>query len=499
MDIQVVYLSMSDDLLSLLDRIRNASSRAVLAVLPRRSRLLTSQIEFILLKRKAADEGKRVAIVSRRLVHTRLGALNRISVFETVKEAGLAHWLATGASRFEKPKRRVSSAWLQEHCPETVHPPKTKRVFQWLALLLLVVYLFVLLSILIPRAVVTYVPVLESKTRSVLVTASLLMDQVSPVGELPLHKASASQILSDSIAVSGQISVPVEKAAGMVTITNQTDQEITIPAGTRLYALNDAQTAYETRAEMVLIAGVGSSAQAAIEAVDAGASGNVSLDTGLVFASSLDDSASLQLIEAIQGGRDETMAGVSEDDVEALKEKIIQDVMRAETITQRTPTDDQILIPESLAILDTEILGLSAEVEQHADILVMVLKIDTTYDYVSEADMLTLTEQIFELENLKEDGAPAPQFTFEVESVSAGSEDAWEIRVEVERRQYLLLDPEEAFNAIRLRPTDSARAILEEMADVETSLEIATTPSWFPLIPFFPFQMTFQPDDMEVK
>ncbi len=495
----MVHLSVSDDLLSLFDRIRNASSHSVLAVLPRRSRLLTSQIEFILLRRKAADEGKRVAIVSRRLLHARLGALNRISVFETVKEAGLAHWLTPSTSRFDKPKRRVSSAWLKEHRPKAGQPSKAKRVFQGLALLLLVVYLFLLLSILIPRAVVTYVPVLESETRSVLVTASLLMDQVSPVGELPLHRASASQILSDSITVSGKISVPVEKAAGMVSITNQTDQEIIIPAGTKLYALNDAQTSYEISEEIVLNAGVSTSVQAAIKAVDAGVSGNISLDTGLVFASSLDDSASLKLIGAVEGGRDQTKTGVSEDDVEALKEKIIQDFMRGEDTKQLMPTDDQILIPESLSISKVEILGLSADVGQPADILVMVLKIDTTYDYVSEADMLTLTEQIFELENIKEDNVPVPQFTYEVESVSAGSGDAWEIRVEVARRQYRLLDPEEAFNAIRLRPTDSARVILEEMADVETPLEIAIIPSWFPLIPFFPFQIVFQPDDMAAK
>lgn len=92
-------------------------------------------------------------------------------------------------------------------------------------------------------------------------------------------------------------------ASGTVLFTNQTDDEVVIPAGTILTAgEGDNVKQYRTTSEVTLAGGEGSSAEAPVEAVVAGEAGNTRADSVTGLPPELSTVVSVTNPERIRGG-----------------------------------------------------------------------------------------------------------------------------------------------------------------------------------------------------
>lgn len=364
--VDVIQLEPHDDVVSVRDRLSFAGSRRILLVWPPDGEpALRRKLDLVLLQREAYRRGARMALVTRdRQVIDNARDLN-ISAFPTIADSRRQRWKRGRARVFVTRTDRPDSAVpyelqdiaMRHRVAPTASQIQLGQIGRAAALLGLLAVLFAAVFLLVPSATIVIVPTRQHLDITIRVVADPAAERIDlERGVVPATVLRVELEDSATVETTGTQSREPIPATGIAVFTNQTQQAVTIPAGTTVNTSVGAIVRFRTL-EPVNIAGeIGAIAAVAIEAVPeyTGPIGNVSAYAINHIDGPLNDILTVQNPDPTDGGAnpvDRTVAQADHDRLLAAVRGAIQQQALA-SLTGLLGEHQQI-IPESIRIAET--------------------------------------------------------------------------------------------------------------------------------------------------
>lgn len=451
MNKDVIYIDIEDDITGIIDKVKNAGTKIVALVPPKRIGTLQSAVNLKLLQKAALEVDKRVVLITSDRSLTTLAAgvkmpvaknlqsrpeIPQLAVLDMPEEeiingkelpvGDVASSLTPTTSKPDTPKSaaedlddKVDLASVATATAASKSAPKKldhvakvksklnipnfdtfrKRVFLFGGLGVLLIAFLVWAFVFAPRATVT----ISAKTSNVNIERTLALNpalQASDPTKFTL-KPNVQQLKKAVVAefqATGTKDIG-ERAKGTVTIRNCDNSDgFTLPAGTQFTAGSGQVFVADQSVSVPKFTGSANSctlsgnnsgkATVAVTAADIGEGYNIS-GQGYSFNGSIPGSVDA-LGSAMSGGSKQTVKVVSQADVDKAKESLgAQNADAAKAELKKQFTDDAIIIEESYSA-EQAAPSVSPAVGEQAT--AAKLTVETTYTYVSVArtDMKTI-------------------------------------------------------------------------------------------------------------
>lgn len=484
----IITLESHDDLISVRDRMSWAKTPRILLVWPKFEKVTLRQVDLKVLQRHAAALGAQLGLVTRwRRVRAEAEALG-IPVFDSTRQAQRAKW--------QKPKPRK----LPRKAPDRTLREKREQVQvreeAWrahpaarvLAFLIGVLAVLALVALFLPRAEIRLKPVTKTQSVTLPVTASPSADSVLITGNIPAREKRIVVEGNQLIQVTGEGVVPQSKAKGVVVFRNLTQNAVTIPLGTIVWA-GDAR--FATIEPGVVNPGVGETAAIRVEAAAGGVSGNVDAGAINIVEGRLGLLLSVTNPEPTTGGRERVSRQATDADRARARELLLsrlQNVALAGFQNELKPGD--VLFEDTLAVSQT-----LSEVYDPPDgaagsQLTLTMQVEYAIRYASASDLTELAALALNA-SLSPGFLPASD-ALTVESVTDPKllEDGsvrWKIRVEREIAQQMNIA--HVTRLVMGLGASEAQSLLDGNLPLQSDPKIALTPSWWPWVPIVPFRI----------
>lgn len=362
---EYIQLAPDEDLASIRDRLSFIRGRRVLLIWPETGTALTRKLDLVLIQREAKRRAIQLALVT----HDEQVILNardlNISTFETVKQSERGRWqrgrtkvflprehkpedeaepyeLMTVASRVRSSRKRISQVrYIFE---------RTVIICLVLALISGIAYVFV------PSATIT----LNVNQQIITVDTTITADPDPAITDLDVNNRliPASVLRAPVRTVSTIPTTGVQQfddlpAVGTVVFTNNTTQQVIIPADTIVATSTGTPIQFRTLESATLSGSVGAQVTVPIEAVasSSGTQGNVG--TGLIntVTGDLADSVSVVNVSPTTGGEGRVQSVVTQEDLDRLRLILNGELQRiAYEEMQQQLTETQTFILETLHI-----------------------------------------------------------------------------------------------------------------------------------------------------
>jgi hypothetical protein len=492
MKTQVIHLDPHDDVISVHDKLAWAKSTRILLVYPRRSRILTRSLDLRLIQRQAAALGVQLAIVASLQEIQDAARELGIPVYRSPADAQRRSW--PGVSHPSLPHFRFVGSELRE-MRKSLSPqePRWRRLvgvrLAFFALAVLAV--LVLLALFLPSATVRVVPATRTQTLAIPASAGPAVTTVSLSGSLPARRAYASVEGSKTSTVTGSLTIPDAAAAGMVRFRNLTTGVIGIPAGTIVRTQGDVPVRFATTNDAVVAAGVGKTMDVPVQAVRAGASGNLPADVLVAIEGDLGPSLAVTNPSPTSGGADTAAPVQTEADRTGLQAALEAELLvRCEQSLRASLAEGDLLFPDTLKVGQVLAATFFPAEDQTGDTLSLTLKIQCQGEYAAAADIQTLAGLALDA-NLPDGYIPASSGLTAPPAVppvtDAQGVSHWEIQAV--RGLQARLDPLAVVNLIAGRkPVEAARRLQSVLA-LAAPPAIRVTPKWWPWLPVIPFRI----------
>ena len=345
---ELVFLDADDDLGTIRSKLESSSAEEIYLVIPRRSAVLRTPLEFRILARIANEMSSETILVTedparRRLAHQ--------EGFRTRRSLRTLRHLMLGPD--QQPPRFVVPDWVP--LPSLVSFLSLVGVLIVAALGLLVAY---------PVMHVTLVPQTNPVSRAVDITIDPDAKAADPAtATLPGELLTATVDVSDSLPIPPDRTVGQEKAHGEVVVTSQRDEPFTLPRGTIVRV--DGGPRFVTDQERPLPPRV--PVRVGITAVDPGSLGNVGPGDITRFEGTGLDQLEVTNPRSTSGGTDRQAKVVTEDDRKALDAKLRQKAREAglAQLQQRAGRDRT--LPEPSLTVDAPSVKFDQEPGAEAD------------------------------------------------------------------------------------------------------------------------------------
>ncbi len=512
---KTIPLTPQDDIISMCDHLDWAHDQQVIFVLPEAGGVLREGLDLVQLRRYADNMRVDVALVTAVTDISRQAKALGIPTFITIGQArrDRRHWrrgrkrqevvgLSTiGDDRFAdyQSRSRLDLADQQEAHKRLFPQSKRQRwAWRYAAILLFFValtMLYVAFLYLLPTATVTLKPeVLPLSVARPLIADPAVDSADFQNGILPARLLQTTQFWQAEVATTGQIEVPEASARGNVVFANLREQEVTVPAGTRVSTSDGSSRIYQTLEDVILAGVVGSTAEIEVVAIQPGPQGNVAANLVNEVEGSLAVQVEVRNLEAIEGGGMRLATAVTEEDRSRLRSQAIQFLLAtavAEMETELTPYE--FLTPDSLRIVNVLAETYSHEVGEQTSRLTLSLRADvagTAVNTTAASDLAyyALGQQIqpgfslvpdsirFESGNITGvDGDGRVTFTMIAEGALARN-----------------LQLPELIQTIRGQEAATAVAYLNDRLPLREPAEIDIWPVWFDRIPYLSARITTQ-------
>lgn len=499
---QVVYLDDGDDLSAIRHQLEGAQAKQVLLVLPKRYRLLRDSLSLRVLRRHAEDLALDVALVTRDGRTRQLAREEGIACVTSVRQGQRGRW------RSKRPQR--SSA--EQAASARVAGIRSGRgdrgygdtAIVWagrLAGVLLFLLLFLIVAamaaLLIPEARVTLVPYRQPVDTTLQLRADPTLEKAS-TGELTIP----ARVVEVQIEQTGEIATvstrdaPDAPATGTVTFINQTVAPQEILTDTIVRTSTGTTVRFKTVTTATLESGIGSRAEAGIEALQPGPVGNVAAATiNVVETPGLQGKVSVINGVPTEGGGVKQVGVVTRVDMDRLSEQLFEQLQKQAYVELQGKLGEQeFLPPESLTF---EILSEVYDqfLDAEADALHLQMRILATGTAVDQANANLLA-----FESLQE---KIPT-TYELESEDVAFEMNEQVRMdgravvlEVTASAQLVADVDRgaARSAVSGLSMDEATQTLTDSFALGAPPEVEITPDWIKRwewldrVPYLPFRI----------
>jgi hypothetical protein len=300
---QIIYLEADDDIPIIRDRLEWAQADRILLVVHDKNHVLRSLVNLKLLSRHARNYSLKLALVTQDPRIIELSREANLVTFSSVERAQHSHWISADGieNRLSPAHSRVqpveeepiTTLDLPERPFKDVRRPRRMPRFRprsnwtvptpvvavgFLVLLGLVgIALAVALVMIYPEGQIQLTPASETITADLMVRANPEVDQINYTTlDIPARLVQVEIRQVSSIPPATTENVPADRAEGIVTFVNRTDQQITIPASTTLTTSSGTNVRFLTVQTATLPAAFNAITPTQVIALDAGPIGNVS-------------------------------------------------------------------------------------------------------------------------------------------------------------------------------------------------------------------------------
>lgn len=501
---KTIYLTTDDDIVSICDRLDWNGARQAVLVPPEESDVLRRGLDLIRLRRYADRQRIEIGLVMADAAWRRQAQALGIPAFKTVREAqrNRRGWwrgrrrqeqvgLPTVGGRQVAELKRPFSPHRSDPPPPSPTAERRKWLLRYAGILffcIAVALLFVSFLYTVPNATIILRPeTVQLRTSQPITADPTLSDIDYAAGRLPARTLTVEVSWQAEIETSGTVDVASAPARGTVLITNQTDQELLIPAGTQIGAA-EGDVVVETVAAVTLPGVIGSTAEIEVVAVAPGPQGNVAAGVLTQVAAPLAEQVTVRNLEPTRGGGVRQEAAVTETDRERLRSQVIQFLQAlAASELSAALTEDEFLPRRSVRVV--RFLGetYSHAVGAQSDTLSLEMRAElagTAVDTNAASGIAYegLSAQVPAGYTL------APQsLHFETGDV-VGADDAgrvtFEMMAEAEAAADLAL--ETSLQQISGQETAVAAAYLNDQLPLRAPPTIDVWPVWFERVPYTP-------------
>lgn len=518
MKIQLIRLEEHDDIISARDKLGWGQTGRVVLVWPERAgststdtkstsgsqRIsttpLTSQLDLVLLKRRALELGVQVAFVSR---HPQVRAHARtlgIPVFRTPREAQTLHWRRSRRRRFAWQRRSIEArriafrqqiAEFQSHLPLAAHTrlPFLVRAIVFTLGILAILALF---TALLPGAHISLTPAIQQQEITFPVSARSDITTINLAGEVPTYPTSTIVEGQATITSTTTTLLPDQFATGSIRFTNLTTETITVPLGTIITTPLPSQIRFATTQMGVISPGPGNSILISIQAVVPGSHANLPAGSIRVLEGSLNYRLTATNTASTRGGTERSAPSPSPEDRIQLYNQLV-DILRKNALAdlEATMTSGDLLIESTLVLDDQLMKSYEPDGTLPATYLHLTLRMQFSAQKISGADLRQLGMNILNA-NLPEAYSPLPD-TLEININSQPQLDREQVahwQVTARQKLQARLSKEEAVNLTLGLPYQEAIQRLTSTLPLANSPQITIDPQWWPRIPFIPLRIS---------
>lgn len=494
MKTQIITLESHDDLISVRDRLTWAKTPRILLVWPKYEKVSLRLLDLKVLQRHADSLGAQLGLVTRRANVRRDAEALNIPVFKSTSAAQRDIW----------PRRRVKKK-RRPHFPhrdlralrETVYEKeaawRTSLVGRVMIFSVGVLAVLAVAGLFVPRAAVTLYP--ESQVQSIVipVSASQSVSSVSLTGSVPAHILTMVVSEKQSLSVSSQISVARSKAKGIARFTNLSQDDVTIPAGSVIFTSGDPVVRFVTSHEALLAAGLNQFVDVPVEALSAGTQGNVAAESITVIEGPLGLLVSVMNPEPTKGGSNSKTTGPTEADRTRLRKLVIENLKRkAESQMRSKLATGDILLMDTFDVSQVLDETYSPEAGQPGNQLTLTMQVEYGARYVSAEDLDQLTLASLDA-SLPADftSSELPAFKPITEPLTE-AEGVTHFDLKVTRTLIRSVGFSQVFELIQGQRPEFVNGRLSKNLSLREPSKITLSPSWWPLMPLIPFNLSVQ-------
>ncbi len=497
---QVIYLQVEDDLPAIRDLLEGAQARRVLLVVPRGSRTFHEPINLRLLRRYADNLALDVALVSR---DSRVRQLAREEGVAVVASTRRGRW-RSGSPRWS-PARRAAAARVEGLRSGRGDVGYGDRAIVWAGRVLGVLLFLLLLTIVagigllvIPQAKITLVPYRQVVEVNLEIRAdpeqekSNLADRVIPARIL---EAEVEQ--TGETATVAKKDAPDAPATGAVVFINQTNKPLEILPGAIVRTATGTTVRFKTVTTATLEAGVGSKAQAQIEALEPGPVGNVDKATITeVETPALRGKVRVINEQPTQGGSVKQVGYVTRADMDRLKAQLLQQLQDRAYVELQTQLTEQEFLPDESMTVEIMAEVYDQFLDAEADVLSLHMRILATGTAVDRANANLLAYEALKDQIPATYDLQSDEITFELDEDNVRM-DGRSVIFDIRASAPLVvdIDPGEVRDAVAGLTEEEAVAVLSENFALDAPPQVEILPEWIKRwewlnrVPFLPFRI----------
>lgn len=499
----ILQLEPHDDITSARDKMGWAKSSRILVVWPKKGKILTRQLDLVLLKRHAASMGALLAVVVRdplvRYHAPRLG----IPVYSSLTKASDSTWrlprrfrrsTATNADTFAHEKTSPEAGVAKVPRAELRPPEREARKLNPLArsgiFLAGVMSVLLLAAVVLPGAEIRLIPALRDQEMTIPVRAGAQITKTQLSGHVPVQRLS--------VVVEGRAAQPnsaVQRfadrpASGTVVFTNLTDQAVEIPVGTTVRNLGTPFQRFEVTSPGTIPAGAGQRLELPVSSLQAGPAGNLPAGSLVGLEGASGTSLSVTNPQPTSGGGERLLPVPSEADRQELQARLERSLQTSALgEMQQNLSEGDVLLPGSIVLVEVLDLEFQPAQGQPADQLSLLLRARFEARYVAHHELESLADML--LNASLPEGFQPRQGTLVVTPleppVYQDGAAAWTV---LARQQLQAAIPKN--RAVQLAAglaPQAAQGRLADSLELQAAPAIRMLPSWWPRLPYIPLRI----------
>jgi hypothetical protein len=321
----VIQLEGFDDVISIKDKMAWQSCQRVLLVWPKRGRILSNELDLVLLQRNAQANGAELALVTHHPVIMDWALEKEIPLFASINAAERSAWNPSHPplqkNVFLAVYRHLKLKKLHSHL--FFFLIKSSRGGVMVAMAVSLAALLALFLVIFPSAEITFYPQVAIQENEMEFSASEKQTAINPAGGIPAFPVYIETSAELSRPSSGFATVAATKAQGIVTLTNLSGKELILPEGSFLITNDKEPGFFVLTRSATLPAGIGETIQADAQALLAGEIGNIEAESIVSLAG--EAGAQVRVINEapFSGGTSTQVPAPDEKDYQILKEQLL--------------------------------------------------------------------------------------------------------------------------------------------------------------------------------
>ncbi len=487
----ILHLEEHDDVITVQDRLGWAKSPRALLIWPDEGRILTRQLDLVLLQRTARNQGTQIGLITRDaevMDHARdLG----IPVFRNQKRALHGVWR-------RKPRR---IRWLHPREQKTLPPeelrkslslkafaplPVVARVGVFLAAILAVGALIMLF---IPAATVVLPVEKTTQQMEFPLFPDPQLGGVTLVGGIPVEEIKVEVEQQSQARSTGRLVLSDQAASGEVEFTNLTDRAITIPAGTVVLTTTNPPIRFLTSRAVDLAAGVGKTIQVAVKAESGGTAGNLPAGSLRALEGIIGLQVSVTNLQPTLGGTNQSVTAPSIEDVNRVRTDLLQSLQdqAAERIDHYYVEGYQ-LIPgtvKAVNILEEEQVPTPGQAGENFSLR---LKVEFSGWVVSGQVLHQAARNVMDAGLTPGMVALEDSYWYHF-GLLTQDQTGYKWMVTAKRQVQPVLDVQAAAELIAGKMRSRAGVMLRQEFNLPSAPTILLAPAWWPWLPVLPFRI----------
>jgi hypothetical protein len=490
MKTQLLALESHDDLVSVKDKMSWAKTPRILLIWPKGERIELRPLDLKMLQRHARSLGATLGLVARDPRIRREAAALGLPVFASPRAAQADLWTVPEKPLFRQPRHDDLRAMRDEAHPAQSH--WQSNLFARVGFFALgVLSVLTLVLLFLPHAEITLSP--ESKVQSlpIPVVADPVIKSVFIAGSIPAHELTRETTGSQQILSTGRTAVPESEAKGVARFRNLTASKIQIPLGTVVQTLGASSIRFVTTQEAEVAAGVGKIVDVPIEAMGAGAGGNLNVDLIQAIEGPLGLSLAVTNPAPTSGGTENMVAAPSATDREHLHSLLLE-TLRSQVQLEMLASlpSGSVIFPDTVKDVIVLDEAYDPPAGEQGGVLTLKMRVKFVAQYASGNDLSALAA--LALSASLEDGFTAAPGQPKFSPLGAPVTDETgrtSFQLQVERRIYRTLETPRVLSLTQGRRVESASAWLVKSFPFSSPPQIRMTPSWWPWLPLAPFRI----------